>query len=40
MDILLIRHGQSVANERGLLIANASDDLTELGVQQSRLLAH
>lgn len=39
MDIVLVRHGQSVANERGLLIANATDDLTERGVAQSRALA-
>lgn len=39
MDIVLIRHGQSVANERGLLIANATDDLTARGVAQSQALA-
>lgn len=39
MDIVLVRHGQSVANERGLLISNAADDLTDRGVAQSRALA-
>jgi glucosyl-3-phosphoglycerate phosphatase len=39
MDIVLIRHGQSVANQKGLLISNDQDDLTELGAEQSRALA-
>lgn len=39
MDIVLIRHGQSVANQRGLLISNDQDGLTEIGVTQSRTLA-
>lgn len=39
MDIVLIRHGQSVANQKGLLISNDQDDLTELGMEQSRALA-
>jgi glucosyl-3-phosphoglycerate phosphatase len=39
MDILLIRHGQSVANQRGLLISNDQDDLTDVGMEQSRALA-
>lgn len=39
MDILLIRHGQSVANEMGLLISNDQDGLTQAGVVQSEKLA-
>lgn len=39
MDLILIRHGQSVANERGLLISNETDDLTAQGVKQSQDLA-
>ena len=39
MDIVLIRHGQSVANQKGLLISNDQDDLTENGVAQSHALA-
>jgi glucosyl-3-phosphoglycerate phosphatase len=35
MDIILIRHGQSHANQAGLLIANSEDGLTALGVEQS-----
>ena len=36
MEIILIRHGQSVANEKKLLISNALDGLTGIGVNQSR----
>jgi glucosyl-3-phosphoglycerate phosphatase len=39
MDIVLIRHGQSVANQKGLLISNDQDDLTDAGVKQSQALA-
>lgn len=39
MDLLLIRHGQSVANEKGLLISTDKDGLTELGKAQSINLA-
>jgi len=39
MDLLLIRHGQSVANEKGLLISTYKDGLTELGKTQSINLA-
>jgi len=39
MDLLLIRHGQSEANQKGLLISNDKDDLTRLGQQQSERLA-
>ncbi|HQU08107.1 phosphoserine phosphatase 1 [Ferrovum sp. JA12] len=39
MDVILIRHGQSRANQDGLLISNETDDLTELGRQQSQALA-
>lgn len=39
MDVILIRHGQSVANQKGLLISNATDDLTDTGRQQSQALA-
>ncbi|WP_025601172.1 histidine phosphatase family protein [Burkholderia sp. WSM2230] len=39
MDLLLIRHGQSVANEKGLLISTDKDGLTELGKTQSINLA-
>jgi glucosyl-3-phosphoglycerate phosphatase len=39
MDVILIRHGQSVANQKGLLISNSTDDLTEWGRQQSMALA-
>lgn len=39
MDIVLIRHGQSVANQKGLLISTDQDDLTDVGVKQSRELA-
>lgn len=39
MDVILIRHGQSVANQKGLLISNDNDDLTDEGRQQSQALA-
>lgn len=39
MDVILIRHGQSVANQKGLLISNDTDDLTYAGHQQSQALA-
>ena len=39
MDLLLIRHGQSNANEKGLLISTDQDELTDLGVHQSLKLA-
>lgn len=39
MDIILIRHGQSVANKKKLLISNESDGLTSLGKDQSRQIA-
>ena len=39
MDLILIRHGLSIANQKGLLISNATDDLTTVGRQQSRTLA-
>lgn len=35
MNLLLIRHGQSVANQKGLLIANEKDGLTAAGIEQS-----
>lgn len=38
MRLLLIRHAQSVANSKRLLIADAADDLTECGRQQARNL--
>ena len=38
MDIILVRHGQSVANEKGLLISNEYDGLTDEGKMQSILL--
>lgn len=39
MDIILIRHGQSVANEKKLLISNELDGLTSIGESQSRSMA-
>jgi len=39
MDLILIRHGQSVANQKGLLISNDTDNLTEAGHQQTQALA-
>ncbi|MFM0328576.1 histidine phosphatase family protein [Paraburkholderia strydomiana] len=39
MDLLLIRHGQSIANAKGLLISTDKDGLTELGKAQSVSLA-
>lgn len=39
MDLLLIRHGQSEANEKGLLISNSSDGLTVTGEKQSERLS-
>lgn len=39
MDIILIRHGQSVANEKKLLISNELDGLTSIGEEQSRDMA-
>jgi probable phosphoglycerate mutase len=39
MDLILIRHGQSVANAKGLLISTDKDGLTELGKTQSTDLA-
>lgn len=39
MDIVLIRHGQSVANNKKLLISNELDGLTSLGRNQSKGLA-
>lgn len=39
MDLLLIRHGQSRANEQKLLISTDQDPLTELGRRQSERLA-
>lgn len=39
MDVILIRHGQSVANQKGLLISSDTDDLTDAGRQQSQALA-
>jgi glucosyl-3-phosphoglycerate phosphatase len=39
MDLMLIRHGQSVANEKGLLISTDKDGLTERGKTQSAALA-
>ncbi|APA85628.1 histidine phosphatase family protein [Paraburkholderia sprentiae WSM5005] len=39
MDLLLIRHGQSEANAKGLLISTDKDGLTELGKTQSVKLA-
>lgn len=39
MDLLLIRHGQSNANAKGLLISTEHDELTELGKTQSVRLA-
>ena len=39
MDLLLIRHGQSNANAKGLLISTDQDELTELGKRQSAELA-
>ena len=35
MNLLIIRHGQSNANAKGLLISNRNDNLTDLGRQQS-----
>ncbi|KVM68205.1 phosphoglycerate mutase [Burkholderia ubonensis] len=40
MDILLIRHGQSVANVKKLLISTDQDGLTEEGKSQSIRLRH
>lgn len=39
MDLLLIRHGQSNANAKGLLISTDQDELTNLGKRQSMQLA-
>lgn len=39
MDVILIRHGQSVANKKKLLISNELDGLTGIGQDQSRKLA-
>lgn len=39
MDIILIRHGQSVANEKKLLISNELDGLTTIGGNQSMEMA-
>ncbi|MBT8537147.1 histidine phosphatase family protein [Polynucleobacter paneuropaeus] len=35
MDLLIIRHGQSEANSKGLLISDSRDKLTPLGIIQS-----
>ena len=35
MDLLIIRHGQSEANSKGLLISDSRDKLTSLGISQS-----
>lgn len=39
MDLILIRHGQSVANEMKLLISNEQDGLSDIGRQQSSRMA-
>jgi broad specificity phosphatase PhoE len=39
MDLLLIRHGQSVANVSGLLISTDQDGLTDVGREQVDKLA-
>jgi glucosyl-3-phosphoglycerate phosphatase len=39
MDLFLIRHGQSMANAAGKLIADEHDGLSELGISQSKKLA-
>lgn len=39
MDLLLIRHGQSLANAAGKLIADEHDGLSPLGISQSVKLA-
>jgi broad specificity phosphatase PhoE len=39
MDLLLIRHGQSVANAAGILIADKFDKLNALGISQSKELS-
>ena len=39
MEVILIRHGQSIANQKGLLISNSTDDLTNTGREQSKALA-
>lgn len=38
MKLFLIRHGQSTANEKGLLISNRNDSLSKKGVIQSKEL--
>ncbi|MBU3574781.1 histidine phosphatase family protein [Polynucleobacter sp. UK-Mo-2m-Kol15] len=40
MDLFLIRHGQSLANAAGRLIADRYDGLSALGISQSQELAH
>ncbi len=39
MDLFLIRHGQSLANAAGKLIADEYDGLSALGISQSQQLA-
>jgi broad specificity phosphatase PhoE len=39
MDLFLIRHGQSLANAAGKLIADEHDGLSALGISQSQQLA-
>jgi glucosyl-3-phosphoglycerate phosphatase len=39
MDLFLIRHGQSLANAAGKLIADENDGLSALGISQSKQLA-
>ena len=38
MDILLIRHGESEANRKKVLISDRHDPLSESGIKQSKLL--
>jgi probable phosphoglycerate mutase len=38
MDLIIIRHGQSEANNKGLLISDSRDKLTPLGISQSLML--
>ncbi|NIV35851.1 MAG: hypothetical protein GWN58_42310, partial [Anaerolineae bacterium] len=40
MNLLLIRHGQSVANTEGRLQGKLDSPLTERGREQARALAH
>ncbi len=39
MKLIIVRHGESVANVRGILAGRLDTSLSELGIQQAKLLA-